>query len=566
MSEFLTQLDQWALGILMGICTLFGVQELPEVPDPHWKVEERWVQQPDGYHQLVISSETIQEECRSGRAKYVIFPQSYMARQQIFADSMRVYTNEMDREWYLKSFLNKPAVGCDLLKHAKTIKLEILSYEKYFTSIGAWPHSNSSYPKLQWGYTLSYAIVGVLSAVCGLLFFVIGLFVGEKSYNILFLSSAIFLLMFSHYSEFFLVTHIHISHQIAMVSLLMISYVVIFEKHFFDYSFWSYLLFSTLVLMEVATSYSHAHLTQLYIVINATVALFIILYLAAKKERNTGKRIILGVAALFGFKDLYESQIEREGFLHLSLLCVVLIVFMSYQLILKIYEKNLKHQIEKESILNDKKMIEKIREVNYKIKQVLHDMKSPITSLNFILSSESVSREKLQIPIKRLNDLVQDTFGKNTDYMADWYSVNILSNCISLVIEEKSYIKNVPELQLNINNSALAFFDPELVKSLVAELIDNSIKNNDESILISMILKASKNGTIELFYSDTGVGLKSKEIRTMGLLGYSRTGTGIGLNSLINRLTAMGGSFSISEDPALGGFCCCVSFLAKSSG
>lgn len=323
-------------------------------------------------------------------------------------------------------------------------------------------------------------------------------------------------------------------------------------------------MFLLLVFMEVATSYSREHLTQLYIIINATVALFLILYLAVKKEINTGKRIILGVASIFGFKDLYESQIKREGFLHLSLLCLVLIIFMSYQLILKIYEKNLKHEIEKESISSDKRMVEKIREINFKIKQVLHDMKSPITSLNFIVSSDSVSRDKLQIPIKRLNDLVQDTFGRNTDYMADWYSLNILSNCISLVIEEKSYIKNVPVLQLSINNSALAFFDPELVKSLVAELIDNSIKNNDESILINMILNASKNGTVQLFYSDSGVGLKSKEKHTLGLLGYSRAGTGIGLNSLINRLTLTGGSFSISEDPAPAGFGCCVTFPAKS--
>ena len=203
MSVFLESLDQWALGVLMGICTLFGVQDLPSYTDPDWKLEESWT--PVGeYYRLVMSSESIQKKCRSGRANYIIFPQTYMGKQEIFADNIRVYTNEMDQDWFLKSIFDRPAISCDFFGYAKKIDFVVVSYEKYFASITKWPFLSDSYPKTQIFYSVLYAIVGILSAVSGVIFFLIATFLGEKGHHILFLSLSIFLLMCSHHSAYLL--------------------------------------------------------------------------------------------------------------------------------------------------------------------------------------------------------------------------------------------------------------------------------------------------------------------------------------------------------------------------
>ncbi len=151
MTHFLEGLDQWALEVLMVIYHLLGVQDLPKEPNPHWQVIERWAPQPDGHYRLILESTTIQDECRSGRAKYIIFPQTYLARQQIFADSIKVYTNEMDKEWHLSTVADRPVINCDLIKIANTIRFVDNSYLPFYASINNWPMVIRNYPTDQFG-------------------------------------------------------------------------------------------------------------------------------------------------------------------------------------------------------------------------------------------------------------------------------------------------------------------------------------------------------------------------------------------------------------------------------
>lgn len=563
-SNLLEKLDQWALGILMGICTLFGVKDLPQTPDPHWQVEERWVEQPDGHLRLKISSQTIQEECRSGHAKYIIFPQTYMAVQEVYADGVRVYTNEMDSSWHLKSFLDRPVLSCDFLDSAKKIDFVILSYEKFFATLSGWPKTVVSYPKDQIFYTAIYAFVGILSAMIGIIFFVIGLFLGEKVYHILILSFAIFLLMFSHYSEHFYVPHIYITHQLSLISLMIIPYVLICEHHFYNLSLKSYFIFLMITLFEVIVSYSHQHTVQLFIVVNGLVAVTIIMCMALKKDLFFGKRLILFLTSAVGVRDIYASHIGREGFFHLSFLSLVLILYMSYQLIIKIYERNLKHQMEKESIQSDKRVIEKTREINFKIRQILHDMKSPVTSLNFLSSSSNYSIDAFRLPINRLNKLLQLSTANGDGILIDWYSAKILDNSIRLIVEEKKIFARNTTYTTCFSEGISVFFDPDVIKFLIAELIDNSIKNNNEDIKINIELILNQETTMVLKYKDYGVGISKEKISNIGILGYSSSGTGIGIFSILERLKVLGAKIDIKTDIG-SGFLSEITFLTKNA-
>lgn len=563
MSEFLTQLDQWALGILMGICTLFGVLELPEVADPHWKVEQRWVEKPGGYFQLIISSETIQEECRSGKAKYIVFPQSYMARQEVYADGIRVYTNEMDKEWHIKSFLDRPVVSCDLLGFSRKIEFKILSFMRYFSTISYWPAVSSRFPKGQFFYNFSYIVVGVLSFFCGVVFFLIGISFKEKSYHLLIIGVGMFFVMYSHYSALAEVLHISVLHQFSLIGIAVIGYTILVEEKINDISYkWNWLLL-LVIAAESFMSFSYQHTTQMFMVINAVTAILLV-FIFFLSERVTNKKVMLFFVFIFAIRDLYNSQIKREGFLNLSLLCIVITCFMAYRLISRIYHKNLNLILIHKKIENDGALIEKMRKVNFKIKQVIHDMKSPVTSLNFMISSNNLVASSLSIPVTRLNNLLGMAEGNSEGILLDWYSIRILDSAISLIVEEKKNINRDTSYLPYFKKDISVFFDPDLIKLLVAELIDNSIKNNTGSLKIEVRLSLNIEHDVVLNYRDNGVGIAKENLPNLGVFGYTTKGTGLGIFSMFERLKIMGATIAIESDRN-SGFQCDIKFASRES-
>lgn len=560
MTHFLQSLDQWALQILMVIYNLLGVQDLPKEPNPHWQVIERWAPQPDGHYRLVLESTTIQDECRSGRAKYIIFPQTYMAKQEVYADNIRVYTNEMDKEWYLRSFLDRPVVSCDLILNSKKIKINTYGYIQYFSTINEWPKLVERYPQTQVFYNLVYIVVGILSALISSIFFVITFFLKERKYQVLFMGTSIYFLMFSHYPGYAIAGHVGIMHQISMLTIACLGYVILFEKKVENIFDWMNLVFVIILLIQFFTSWNKFNTIQFWILINALCAILLILLNAFSSKNNFEEKIIFFVTFVLGFRDLYKSQVLRDGFLNLSLLCLALILIMTYRIVRKIYNKNINYIINEEKIINDIKALEKARDVNAKIKQVLHDIKSPITSLNFLLSaSENITKNQVRIPLERLNYLVSGEV-INGEILTDWYSSNILLECLRSVEREKSYINGKIYQFYNLDNDFLVFFNPDYIKVLFAELVDNSIKNNFDNFL-KIEIKISFNGLLQVEYIDDGVGIAQDNYGKVGKFGFSTKGTGLGLSNISERVSSWGGVFSIVQVKS--GFKCTLALPIK---
>lgn len=562
MSHFLEGLDQWSLGILMGICTFFGVKELPPEPDPNWKVEQQWVKQPDGHYLLVISSETIQDQCRNGSAKYIVFPQTYMAKQEVYADGMRVYTNEMDKEWHLKSFLDRPIVACDLLEFAKNIKFKILSYSKYFDSIGSWPVGRSSYPREQFFYNLSYMVAGIVALLGSFSFFILGVFFKEKNFQFLIIGLALFMVMYSHYPAYSAILHVHVAHQLSLLGILIVAYAIIFEKNMNATFLKKNIGIMTLIGLEFFISYSYPDTAQLLMLINASVGL-LLGSIFMLKEKILIRKIMLLVIIVFGARDLYNGHVLRGGFLNLSLLCLIITFFMIYRMVLRLYNKNLILIKTQEKFEHESLMIEKTRETNLRIKQIIHDMKSPVTSLNFMMSSGNLVASTLLIPIGRLNKLLQMSSEENISILSDWYSIKILDNAIWMVVEEKKHMANNISYAPLINKDVSVFFDPDTIKLLIAEFIDNSIKNNEQNIKIEMSLVVNDSQEVVFRYKDYGVGISKEKISNIGLHGYSGGGTGIGIFTIFERLKSIGAKVDIMASDREG-FLAEIKFLNRS--
>lgn len=564
MSEFLASLDQWAFQILMMLYHLMGVQDLPSGESPHWKVVERWAEQPSGHYRLVLESETIQDECRSGRARYVIFPQTNMSKQEIYIDNIRVYTNEIDNERQIKSFLDQPVISCDLVMNSSKIKMIINSYLKYYTSINYWHKFSLTFPKENTLHNLIYVLTGVLAAFAGVLCFGIVYFLGTKSYHLLFMGGAIFLLMYAQY-PFFYNTDVRVLHLITLGSIIVIAYVVLFEKNFNTIFNKSNLIFSVIIFMQLAISNKRENLTQLLIITNSILAISIMFIRALLKKYDYEQRIVYFVTALVCSRELYANQADRSSFLNVSMFCFFLLLIMTIRTLVRVYKKNIFFMKKEEILKSETKAIKKLEEVNQKIKQVIHDIKSPITSLNFILKSKNKSVDSISIPLERLNSLLALNSDENEDVLTDWYEIDVLINEIEKVKKEKTYIIRKINIINEISFKERVFFDPSLIKVFFAELIDNTIKMNMHNANIEATIKltAIQEREILIEYSDNGVGIVDASIQKVGLEGYSTSGTGIGLFGLKSRVVSWGGDFIVEKSSF--GFYCKLKLVCKNS-
>ena len=187
-------------------------------------------------------------------------------------------------------------------------------------------------------------------------------------------------------------------------------------------------------------------------------------------------------------------------------------------------------------------------------KLVAHDIRSPLESLNSIISSElSIHPENKDLMIQsinRINNISNTLLSRAKNKTMN--NSEVIS-IIRMLIQEKEKTSKV-HIQLNTSlNTALAYANENELARILSNILTNSLEAiyNQESGFVK--INVDDDGDFWMIViSDNGSGIRPEDLDKIGSKGLSfgekvQTGNGLGLYSAINYLKSVGGLFSIQS-------------------
>lgn len=272
------------------------------------------------------------------------------------------------------------------------------------------------------------------------------------------------------------------------------------------------------------------------------------------------------------------SQTEINYFFDLS-------TFIKYFLSLSIFILFFGYFISKKYLNHLFKKIESDFEIRNALKlaelskQVAHDIRSPLSALNMVISTlNDLPNEKLQLintVSLRINDIANDLLSnsKKTDlssisktniqsFRKQTSSQNLEISTLleNVIIEKKAQFCDKTLLKIKsdilMTRSLYLISESSQLLRIISNLINNAaeaINDNDGEIIISV---REYSEMIQIVISDNGPGIPEKVTNQLGIKGFTTKleGNGLGLYHAKQTLEAMGGQLSIISKLDVGTF------------
>ena len=224
------------------------------------------------------------------------------------------------------------------------------------------------------------------------------------------------------------------------------------------------------------------------------------------------------------------------------------------------------------TLWNKSQQLERERLLTEVASQVSHDIRSPLSVLNLLLSNlEAITEEKkiiLKSAINRINEISNEllNYSKvNSNSLIKPMKLEIVSlNDVvnSVVSEMKIAISEYRSIQIksNINErySLFSKINPTEMKRLLTNIINNSIESftNQQGVIeISLKLVDQK---ILLIVTDNGSGIQPEVLKKLGKRGVTygksgtNSGTGLGLYHAIKTIEQFNGKIDITSSLGIG--------------
>jgi signal transduction histidine kinase len=182
-----------------------------------------------------------------------------------------------------------------------------------------------------------------------------------------------------------------------------------------------------------------------------------------------------------------------------------------------------------------------------------HDLRSPFnTILGFLdLLKENINEydiDKITIFVNMINNSAKNTFLLLEDILM-WVRANLgkmpfepqkikLASICQVIIEDLQFNANIKSIKINsfINNDVLVFADENMIKTILRNLVSNSIKYTNKNGVIEIYAETNQTNII-ITVSDNGVGIEPDNLSSLFDISHKRktegtekeVGTGLGL-------------------------------------
>lgn len=274
--------------------------------------------------------------------------------------------------------------------------------------------------------------------------------------------------------------------------------------------------------------------------------------------------------------DHHPNLTEVDGALFVRILLAFTYHFFILYLLLKentTYQQEI--EIKNIQVSADRDEIQKVNFTKDKIFSIIsHDLRSPIGSLQAILGL--LKRGQLsEQEFKKITTGLEEQVGqlKNTiDELLTWSKAQLhgitpsqemlnLKHLIQEVITINRYPARTKKIIVttNISNGAEAYCDPNMLKSILMNLLTNAIKFTPRGGAVTISCK-SENGLARIHVGDTGIGISNENLKkinnstvhftTRGT--NNETGTGLGLLMCYDFIHKNNGTLKIQSEEGKG--------------
>ena len=219
--------------------------------------------------------------------------------------------------------------------------------------------------------------------------------------------------------------------------------------------------------------------------------------------------------------------------------------------------------------------IERAKAVELVVRQVAHDIRSPLSALDIVLSNAASLPEDVRVlarsAIVRIKDIANNLISKNKQDNKSAFgvrasvhgtesrsAVSLVSLIDSLVSEKRTQFRSFLNVDLEFlidshSYGVFVFVSPSELMRAISNLLNNAVEampDNKGRIVVS--LKPLKD-RVEICIEDNGMGIPEEEIPRLGNRGHSfgkrnlgsESGSGLGLYHARKTVHSYGGSLEI---------------------
>ena len=545
----LEYLDQLAFSALLLLSQIVGTPDIPKNPDPDWQIIQPWTELPDKTYEVKISSSSIGNFCANNLEKVIIFPQTYMGQYEIYYDGRLIHTNSLHEKWKTASMFSEVYLSCSQIANAKELKVVFSSYLKFFAVLPYLPYKAPSLPAF---YFFSKHVHMFAASVC-LFLGLIGMTIVykllslEKAFSFVIEDLFFLLLMISASGEIVGGFSIRFAHALVLLGLwggmiFFFSYIRQNKSIYTKYIWMGCLSFLVLIF------YVQKNAIQFMIYFPIAIAQIYFIYLNAKQFKqdkyNITERVLLASIFISSIISGFQTIVYRTGITSLAFYVIVVATF-KFLRILREFNLHIKQQTEVRAKLNSELTINReLYAQKERYRSILHDVKSPISSLAIIQNIPGDKAiEMLGRIVKQFNVVLARVERESFDI--DYYSSEFLTAKIKNLIDDLAVIH--PGIQFHYTSSigsqdkSVVCSDVELI-FIINELVTNSMKYSADltSIKCGVIIDEIISEMV-ISYSDDGkTEIANSEL--LGKRGYTTSGSGTGLSTVKNKIEGWGGS------------------------
>lgn len=202
-----------------------------------------------------------------------------------------------------------------------------------------------------------------------------------------------------------------------------------------------------------------------------------------------------------------------------------------------------------------------------------HNMRAPVTNLLGIFSVLDTSNITDEFTLKLIEGIRTSTNNLN-ETLNDLIKILIIKENINLTVEELNFKEILEKVTLSINNIIetsnvkindnfeeieVVNFNKSYLQSIFLNLITNSIRYADpeRDIIIDIKSRISRNGNIQILFSDNGLGMDMQKVgdEIFGLYKVFHKhpdSKGMGLYLVHSQVTALGGTITVDSKVGVG--------------
>lgn len=221
-------------------------------------------------------------------------------------------------------------------------------------------------------------------------------------------------------------------------------------------------------------------------------------------------------------------------------------------------------------LIEKNEQLEKLNiELDKFIYSTTHNLRSPLTGIMGVVElMQSMPMEKadmlnflqhIKASAGRMDETIQDiiSFAKNARTGVVDSTVDLLAMANEIWEDVRFFENNNVEFSLESHGDGLLVSDQKKLKSVLHNLISNSLKYSDKSkskSWIRVLIKTSGAGA-EISVTDNGIGIEPEKLDKVFEIFYRGTskvsGSGLGLYIVKDVVTKLGGSVSLMSEPGI---------------